>query len=155
MKFILTTICRILSYVLYTLTLTAAYGGHINPHLWATPSIFTLALPYLAMLTMLAVVGWALSRKLISCGLGVAVLVICWAPIMQAVPFREEAFGRTGRPIHTSHLQYTRRIRQERPKFHRRRYSKIYNRIRCRHCSGAGDGLSEFRRPANYSATHD
>lgn len=90
MKFILTTICRILSYVLYVLTLTAAYGGHINPHIWATPSIFTLALPYLAMLTMLAVVGWALSRKLISCGLGVAVLVICWAPIMQAVPFGSE-----------------------------------------------------------------
>lgn len=90
MKFILTNIARALSIVLYLLTIVAAYGGHLNPYLWATPSIFTLALPYLAMLCMLAAVAWAISGKLISSALGVVVLVACWAPIMQAVPFGSE-----------------------------------------------------------------
>ena len=74
LKFALRLAAKILSVALFIATCCAAYGGYVNPRLWATPSLLTLALPYLAMATFAASIGWALSRKILMTALGVATL---------------------------------------------------------------------------------
>lgn len=49
LKFALRLAAKILSVALFIATCCAAYGGYVNPRLWATPSLLTLALPYLAL----------------------------------------------------------------------------------------------------------
>lgn len=87
---------RILSWGVFALTIAAAYGGHIPPQIWSLPSVLTLALPYLAILTLLLGIFWVLMRKFITAGVAAAVLVVCWGPISIVCPMghaREAAAG--------------------------------------------------------------
>ena len=53
-------ILRIISFILFILTLLSAFGGRINPMYVMLPSALTLALPYLAIAT--AIVSLACCR---------------------------------------------------------------------------------------------
>ena len=97
LKFALRLAAKILSVALFIATCCAAYGGYVNPRLWATPSLLTLALPYLAMATFAASIGWALSRKILMTALGVATLVACAGPVFTAVPLGSEKTAQSGR----------------------------------------------------------
>ena len=77
---------KILTLLLYAATLCAAYGGYVNPHIWATPSILTLALPYLALSTLIAAVLWGIGRRLFIALIGAATLLASWGPVVTAVP---------------------------------------------------------------------
>lgn len=87
---------RILSVAVFVLTIAAAYGGHVNPRYFALPSILTLALPYLAGLTMALTVVWALWRKLFFTALGVLTILACLNPLSQAFPLGSEKSAEAG-----------------------------------------------------------
>lgn len=92
---------RILTWVIYIATIISAYGGYIPPKIWSIPSIFTLALPYLAGLTIICALCWVLSRRLIMAGLGVVTIIICSGPVLTAMPvgFRHKA--EPDKPVYT------------------------------------------------------
>ena len=75
---------------LFLLTLAAAWGGHVNPQIWATPSILTLILPYLGIATAAVTIGWAISRKIIMTALGVLTLVGSMGSLSEAIPLGNE-----------------------------------------------------------------
>ncbi len=77
---------RILSIILFLLTLLSAFGGRINPDYVTFPSIFTLALPYFAIATMIVTAAWLAAGRFITAGLGVLTLVAAWAPVSTAFP---------------------------------------------------------------------
>lgn len=77
---------RIISVCVYIATIIAAFGGRINPDYLTFPSLLCLALPYLAILSILLIIFWAISRKIIFCGLGIATIVICLTPLSDAFP---------------------------------------------------------------------
>ncbi|MCH5228860.1 MAG: endonuclease/exonuclease/phosphatase family protein [Muribaculaceae bacterium] len=80
------TAMRIISIVIYVATVVAAFGGSINPDYLALPSLFCLALPYLAILSIVLIVFWAISRKIFFCGLGIITIVVCLTPLSNAFP---------------------------------------------------------------------
>ena len=77
---------RIVSIVVYLATILAAFGGRINPDYLTIPSMLCLALPYLAILTIVLIIFWALNRKIIFCGLGIGTIVLCLTPLSEAFP---------------------------------------------------------------------
>lgn len=77
---------RIISMIVYLVTIIAAFGGRVNPDYLTFPSILCLAFPYLAILTIVLVVFWALSRKIFFCALGIGTIVICLTPMSVVLP---------------------------------------------------------------------
>ena len=80
------TILRILSYILYFVTLLSAFGGMVNPEYFPLPSLLVLPLQYLAIATAIVTVAWFCSGKLITGGLGLVTLIVGWSSISMAVP---------------------------------------------------------------------
>lgn len=78
---------RLVSWALYLVTAVAAFGGYISPHIWGTPSVLTLALPYFAVATFFVALVWLICRRLVMAGLGGAVLFLCSTPILMTIPF--------------------------------------------------------------------
>ena len=83
---ILFTAMKIVSGIVFLLTIISAYGGHVNPQYFALPAMMSLVLPYFAIMTMLLTIFWACFRKIIFTGLGVLTIFICMPPLSQAVP---------------------------------------------------------------------
>lgn len=77
---------RILSIVLFILTIAAAYGGRVNPEYLPYCSWLTLALPYFAIATMIVTVIWFGYGKIFTGALGVIALILSWGPISTSVP---------------------------------------------------------------------
>lgn len=77
---------RIVSIVVYAATIIAAFGGRIDPDYLTFPSLLCLALPYLAILSIVLIIFWGLCKKIIFCALGIATIVICLAPINTVFP---------------------------------------------------------------------
>ena len=77
---------KIASIVLFIVTLAAAYGGKVNPEYMTVPSILVLALPYLAIATLLAGIGWLLSGRLIMAGLAGLTLFAGWGTLQDVTP---------------------------------------------------------------------
>lgn len=77
---------KILSVLLFTLTIVAAYGGRVNPNIFYLPSVFTLALPYFAIATALVTAVWFCSGLWLTAALGIATIILCWNPIKTACP---------------------------------------------------------------------
>lgn len=69
---------KIASIVLFLLTLFSAYGGLADPEYLTIPSIAVLALPYLAILTLIVGLGWLISGRWIMAGLAAATLFASW-----------------------------------------------------------------------------
>ena len=68
-------VMRIFSWCVFLLTLISAYGGIVNPFLMTLPALLCLALPYLAILTILLTVFWIFNRKIILSALGVGTII--------------------------------------------------------------------------------
>ncbi|MDE6298612.1 MAG: hypothetical protein K2M10_03045, partial [Muribaculaceae bacterium] len=79
-------VMRIVSIIIFLLTLISAYGGKMNPEYLTFPAVLCLALPYFAILTGLLVIFWALNRKIIFTALGVVTILACAAPLRVAFP---------------------------------------------------------------------
>lgn len=77
---------RIVSIIVYLATIIAAFGGRINPEYLTFPSLLCLALPYLAILSIVLIIFWAIFRKIFFCGLGIATIVICLTPLSDSFP---------------------------------------------------------------------
>lgn len=80
-------ILRIASFILFLLTILAAYGGRISPEYIMLPSALTLALPYFAIATLVVTVAWLCAGRWFTAAIGVLALVAAWEPISTAVPF--------------------------------------------------------------------
>ena len=88
---------RIVSTVVYLATIIAAFGGRIDPDYLTFPSLLCLALPYLAMLTILFIVFWACTKKIIFCGLGIATVIVCLTPLSDAFPLGSTRVAEEGK----------------------------------------------------------
>lgn len=77
--YIIRLILKLLTGLLAAVTLLAAYGGYVSPHLWAFPSVLALLYPYLAILLILAGIGWLIGRKFI-------MAIICGGALLAGSP---------------------------------------------------------------------
>lgn len=79
-------VMRIISVIVFLLTIISAYGGKMNPDYLTFPAVLCLALPYFAILTGVLIIFWLIQRKVIFTALGVLTLVACAAPLALAFP---------------------------------------------------------------------
>lgn len=91
-RIILRRAAKVLSWLLYFITIMAAYGGYFNPDRWTFPSIWVLFFPYLAILTLIVAGFWLIKRHFIIGGVGILVLMSSGPTFSEALPFR---FGHT------------------------------------------------------------
>lgn len=77
---------RILTFILLAFTIVSAYGGYMHPDIWAFPSILTLALPYLAGLTLATGIIWLAYGRFFMAGFAALTIFICWEPISAVSP---------------------------------------------------------------------
>lgn len=83
---VLRNVMRIVSAVVFLLTILSAFGGKINPQYFAIPSVFTLALPYFAILTGIIALFWLCTGRFIFAALAAGTIVLCAGPLKQAFP---------------------------------------------------------------------
>lgn len=83
---ILRLVLKILSLILYAVTICAAYGGYVSPDIWAFPSVLTLGLTILAGLTFAVGICWLAARRFIMAGLAAATIAVCWGPVSSVSP---------------------------------------------------------------------
>lgn len=83
---ILRLACRILSWILYLLTIFSAFGGYIPPRIWALPSLVTLAFPYLFIASLVVAVLWLLSRHIFMAIFGALAAIVCWPVATNVCP---------------------------------------------------------------------
>lgn len=86
LKPILRIAALIISLLIYAATVFAAFGGRFSTEYFTLPAVMTLALPYLAIATLIITVAWFLGKRIIAGGLGVLALVCSWSPITTACP---------------------------------------------------------------------
>lgn len=77
---------RIVTICLYILTIAASFSGKMNPEYFTFPAILNLVLPYLIILTLVAILIWAITRRWIIAGLGVATIILCSGAARMATP---------------------------------------------------------------------
>ena len=77
---------KIVSAILFVVTIAAAYGGKINPDFLTVPSVLVLALPYLAIATLLTGIGWLLSGRFIMAALAGLTLFASWSTLKDVTP---------------------------------------------------------------------
>lgn len=85
-KPILRTAALILSIIVYALTILAAYGGRFDPDFFTFPAVMTLALPWLAIATLVITVVWFCFGRIFAGGLGVLAIIASWGPVTTACP---------------------------------------------------------------------
>lgn len=83
---ILRIIAKILSFILFALTILAGYSGRIDPDYFTFPVILVLTLPYLAIASFVVAAAWLVGRRFITGAVGMLAIVAAWAPISNAVP---------------------------------------------------------------------
>lgn len=79
-------VMRIVSIVVWSLTIVSAFGGGVNPEYLTIPAILCLALPYLAILSVLLTIFWVVNKRFIFTALGVLTIIACWSPLSMAFP---------------------------------------------------------------------
>jgi len=77
---------RCVSILVWGLTILAAYGGRFNPEYFTIPPILCLALPYFVVLSVLLILFWLITRRIIFTALGVIAMAACIGPITQVIP---------------------------------------------------------------------
>ncbi|MDE6342069.1 MAG: endonuclease/exonuclease/phosphatase family protein [Muribaculaceae bacterium] len=88
---ILRLVLKIASIVLFIVTLAAAFGGYCNPEFMTLPSVLVLALPYLAIATLITGIAWLLKGRLIMAALAGLTLFAGWGTLKDVTPI---AFSR-------------------------------------------------------------
>ncbi len=86
---------KVLSLIVWGILILASYGGYIPPSITSFPSILTLALPYIASVSLVLLLYWIIRRKILFSIAGVGVILICISPLSQAFPisFSKKASG--------------------------------------------------------------
>lgn len=84
------TVLRILSILLFALTIVSAYGGYADTLYVGFLGVLVMIMPYLAALTMLVTLLWFLTGRWITGCLGIVTLLASWAPLSEAFPFKTE-----------------------------------------------------------------
>lgn len=79
-------VCRIASFVVFAITIFAAYGGYWNPEYFTIPAVSTLFLPWLGLLTLIITIIWFATRNWLTGALGVLTLVASWGALGPAAP---------------------------------------------------------------------
>ena len=87
-KLLLGPTLRIITWILYIITLVVAYGGYFNPEWFTLPAIGVLFFPYFAMTTLVVAVAWLIRRRYIIGCIGIGVLMACGPTFSAALPFR-------------------------------------------------------------------
>lgn len=84
---------KIVSIILFIVTIAAAYGGKCNPDYMTLPSVLTLELPYLALATLIVGVAWLLSGRIIMAAAAGVTLFVGWGTLKDVTPiaFPKEA----------------------------------------------------------------
>lgn len=77
---------KIASIILFIVTLAAAYGGKCNPEYMTVPSVMVLALPYLAIATLIVGIAWLLSGRLIMAAVAGLTLFLGWSTLKDVTP---------------------------------------------------------------------
>lgn len=77
---------RIVSIAVWALTILAAYGGRFSPEYFTVPSILCLGLPYLAIVSIVLIIFWALTQRIFFTALGVLAMIACIEPVSQVIP---------------------------------------------------------------------
>lgn len=90
-------VMRIVSVIVWALTILSAYGGRFNPEYFTVPAVLCLALPYLALVSVLLIVFWAVTKRIIFTALGIAVIFVCMEPLSQVVPLSRARKAEEGR----------------------------------------------------------
>lgn len=88
LKPIVKTILRILSFILFGITVFAAYGGRFNPEYFAIPGVAVMLLPFLTVLSIVVIVVWLLCGKWITATVGVLALIAASGPILNTTPLK-------------------------------------------------------------------
>lgn len=84
---ILKLFLKIASLVIYFLTALCAFGGYVPPEVMALPSVMVLALPYMVILSVVAILAWLMNKSWLIAGIGILMLIICWTPVHMNFPF--------------------------------------------------------------------
>ncbi|MDE7409425.1 MAG: endonuclease/exonuclease/phosphatase family protein [Muribaculaceae bacterium] len=77
---------KIASIILFVITLAASYGGKVNPDYVTFTSVMVLALPYLAIATLLTGIAWLLSKRIIMAALAGLTLFAGWSTLKDVTP---------------------------------------------------------------------
>ncbi|MDE6478683.1 MAG: endonuclease/exonuclease/phosphatase family protein [Muribaculaceae bacterium] len=77
---------KILSIVLFIVTIAASFGGKCNPEYMTVPSVLVLALPYLAIATLIVGIAWLLSGRIIMAAIAGLTLFIGWGTLKDVTP---------------------------------------------------------------------
>ncbi|MDE6649189.1 MAG: endonuclease/exonuclease/phosphatase family protein [Muribaculaceae bacterium] len=77
---------KIVSIILFIVTIAAAYGGKCNPEYMTVPSVLVLALPYLAIATLIVGIGWLLSGRIIMAAIAGLTLFGSWSTLKDVTP---------------------------------------------------------------------
>lgn len=90
-------VLRIATIILYVLTIAAAFGGLCNPEYSTLPSVLVLALPYLAIATLITGLIWICTGGLITGALAAITLYACWGTLKDVTPMSKgkEAYDST------------------------------------------------------------
>lgn len=76
----------IASFIIFVVTIVAAYGGRISPEYLAFPSTLTLVLPYLVWATLIVTLIWIGLGSYIRGAFGVLTLIAVWSPATTVSP---------------------------------------------------------------------
>lgn len=79
-------VLKIASLILFVITLAAAYGGKCNPEYFTLPSVLVLALPYLAIATLIVGIAWLCYGRLIMAALAGLTLFAGWSTLKDVTP---------------------------------------------------------------------
>lgn len=83
---------KVLSLILFAVTLLAAFGGKFNPEYMTVPSVLVLALPYLAIATFIVGVIWLFSNSFIMPAAAAITIIAGWGTLKDVTPV---AFSKT------------------------------------------------------------
>lgn len=83
---IIRLVLKITSIILFVVTLLASYGGMCNPAYLTFPSVLVLALPYLAIATLLTGIAWLFSGRIIMAATAALTLTVCWSTLKDVTP---------------------------------------------------------------------
>lgn len=77
---------KIASIILFLVTIAACYGGKCNPDYMTVPSVLVLALPYLAIATLITGIAWLINGRLIMAALAGLSLFAGWSTLKYVTP---------------------------------------------------------------------
>lgn len=83
---IIRMILRVASIILFFITILASYGGLINPEYLTFPSVLVLALPYLAIATLITGILWLISGGYIMAISAAITIFACWGTLKYVTP---------------------------------------------------------------------